>query len=700
MNQLQITFSAAQEQLLSQKLSELPISERELRTQTAEIVVKEEGLGAAAVSAIVLKDAQEEEVCKVFDSHVWTIVSGLKRVDALYKKNMSLETENFRKLLLALAEDVRVVLIIIAERVALMRTLNAGEDTEERRKVAKETSFLYAPLAHRLGLYALKTELEDLSLKFTNYTIYKDIAHALNEKKQQRDAYVSAFIRPVEEKLRSLGLRFHIKGRTKSIHSIYNKMQKQQCGVDKIYDLFAIRIILASEPEKEKAECWQVYSVVTDMYQPNPKRLRDWLSIPKSNGYESLHTTVLGPDNKWVEVQIRTERMDEIAEKGVAAHWKYKGGKRESGMDEFLKGVREMLESDQVDTADAISDFKLNLYDKEVFVFTPNGDLHRLPKGATVLDFAFSIHTNLGCRCVGGKIGSKNVPIKHVLRNGDQVEILQSPTQRPNESWIKIVKTSKARNKIRQAIKEQEFKNVADGRELFERRFKNWKLPLEEADVMHLCKQLGFKTLSNFYQAIAQGKIDLLDIRDKYLQMQQAQTEAQSNATAISASEFVQNPNQQEELHQQEELVLDDTLRNVAFKAAKCCNPIYGDAIFAFVSATSGIKIHREDCPNAAYLKSRYNYRKMKASWSSRSGGGKVNAATLIVVGKDNLGIVSNISSVISKEAGVMMRSISIDSDGGNFEGHLTVLVDSVDQLENLIRKLRSIANVDSVTRK
>ena len=700
MNQLQITFSAAQEQLLSKKLSELPISERELRTQTAEIVVKEEGLGAAAVSAIVLKDATEEEVCKVFDSHVWTIVSGLKRVDALYKKNMSLETENFRKLLLALAEDVRVVLIIIAERVALMRTLNAGEDTEERRKVAKETSFLYAPLAHRLGLYALKTELEDLSLKFTNYTIYKDIAHALNEKKQQRDAYVSAFIRPVEEKLRSLGLRFHIKGRTKSIHSIYNKMQKQQCGVDKIYDLFAIRIILASEPEKEKAECWQVYSVVTDMYQPNPKRLRDWLSIPKSNGYESLHTTVLGPDNKWVEVQIRTERMDEIAEKGVAAHWKYKGGKTESGMDEFLKGVREMLESDQVDTADAISDFKLNLYDKEVFVFTPNGDLHRLPKGATVLDFAFSIHTNLGCRCVGGKIGSKNVPIKHVLRNGDQVEILQSPTQRPNESWIKIVKTSKARNKIRQAIKEQEFKNVADGRELFERRFKNWKLPLEEADVMHLCKQLGFKTLSNFYQAIAQGEIDLLGIRDKYLQMQQAQTEAQSNATAISASEFVQNPNQQEELHQQEELVLDDTLRNVAFKAAKCCNPIYGDAIFAFVSATSGIKIHREDCPNAAYLKSRYNYRKMKASWSSRSGGGKVNAATLIVVGKDNLGIVSNISSVISKEAGVMMRSISIDSDGGNFEGHLTVLVDSVDQLENLIRKLRCIANVDSVTRK
>ncbi|MCI7556931.1 MAG: HD domain-containing protein [Bacteroidales bacterium] len=700
MNQLQITFSAAQEQLLSKKLSELPISERELRTQTAEIVVKEEGLGAAAVSAIVLKEASEEEVCKVFDSHVWTIVSGLKRVDALYKKNMSLETENFRKLLLALAEDVRVVLIIIAERVALMRTLNAGEDTEERRKVAKETSFLYAPLAHRLGLYALKTELEDLSLKFTNYTIYKDIAHALNEKKQQRDAYVSAFIRPVEEKLRSLGLRFHIKGRTKSIHSIYNKMQKQQCGVDKIYDLFAIRIILASEPEKEKAECWQVYSVVTDMYQPNPKRLRDWLSIPKSNGYESLHTTVLGPDNKWVEVQIRTERMDEIAEKGVAAHWKYKGGKTESGMDEFLKGVREMLESDQVDAADAISDFKLNLYDKEVFVFTPNGDLHRLPKGATVLDFAFSIHTNLGCRCVGGKIGSKNVPIKHVLRNGDQVEILQSPTQRPNESWIKIVKTSKARNKIRQAIKEQEFKNVADGRELFERRFKNWKLPLEEADVMHLCKQLGFKTLSNFYQAIAQGEIDLLDIRDKYLQMQQAQTEAQSNATAISASEFVQNPNQQAELHQQEELVLDDTLRNVAFKAAKCCNPIYGDAIFAFVSATSGIKIHREDCPNAAYLKSRYNYRKMKASWSSRSGGGKVNAATLIVVGKDNLGIVSNISSVISKEAGVMMRSISIDSDGGNFEGHLTVLVDSVDQLENLIRKLRSIANVDSVTRK
>lgn len=696
MNQLSISFTDAQRDLIEVALSALSAEECSLRKQTAEIVVKEESLGGAAVAAIALKDADDAAVAALFDQQVMTIIAGLRRVDELYKKNMSLETENFRKLLLALAEDVRVVLIIIAERVALMRQFNAEEDSEARRRIAEETAFLYAPLAHRLGLYVLKTELEDLSLKFTNYTIYKDIAHALNEKKQQRDAYVAAFIQPVEQKLRALGLKFHIKGRTKSIHSIYNKMQKQQCGVDKIYDLFAIRIILDAEPEKEKAECWQVYSVVTDMYQPNPKRLRDWLSIPKSNGYESLHTTVLGPENKWVEVQIRTERMDEVAEKGVAAHWKYKGGKTESGMDDFLRGVREMLESEQVDSKEALSEFKMNLYDKEVFVFTPNGDLHKLPKGATVLDFAFSIHSGLGCRCVGGKIGAKNVSIRYVLRNGDQVEILQSPQQKPNESWLTFVKTSKARNKIRQMIKEAEFKNAAEGKELFERRFKNWKIQLEEADVMHVSKKLGFKNITNFYQAIGQGEIDLLMVRDKYVQLQQSAEAAMGQQTQ-KATDFVQNT-QELESQSKDELVINADTRNLEYKAAKCCNPVFGDKIFAFVSVGAGIKIHRSDCPNVDNLRERYPYRVISARWSNAQKG-NYSPVTLSVEGKDELGILNSISSVISKEEGVMMRSISIDSTGGKFYGHLTVLVRSTAQLDGLIQKLRQLKDVDHVFR-
>ena len=440
----------------------LPHDELERRQSVIDLAVTEIGMGKTAVAAILLKDADIDEVTKVLGEQVAVIVQGLRRVEDLYHVNTSLETENFRKLLLSLAEDVRVVLIIIAERAALMRRLNHEPDSEQRRAIARETSFLYAPLAHRLGLYTIKTELEDLSLKFTEYETYKEIAHTLNETKRHRDAYIDAFITPLKKKLEDMGFRFSIKGRTKSIHSIYKKMQKQNVGVDHIYDLFAIRIILDSEPEKEKAECWQVYSVIADMYQPNPKRLRDWLTIPKSNGYESLHTTVLGPEQKWVEVQIRTRRMDEIAEKGVAAHWKYKGGKSEGGMDEFLKSVREMLESEEVETKEAMQDFRLNFYDEEVFVFTPNGDLHKLPKGASVLDFAFAIHTGLGCRCVGGKIGGRNVPIKHVLHNGDQVEILTSPQQKPSQAWLGFVCTSKARNKIRQALKEKEDRREMD----------------------------------------------------------------------------------------------------------------------------------------------------------------------------------------------------------------------------------------------
>ncbi len=678
--------------------------------EVIEVVIREIGLQKTAVAAILLKQAEVDAISKAFDKQVVSIVSGLRRVDELYKVNTSLETENFRKLLLTLAEDVRVVLIIIAERAALMRRLNNAEgqrtngdamnDVSTKQQIAQETSFLYAPLAHRLGLYSIKTEFEDLALKFTEYDTYKSIAKTLNETKRSRDAYIDAFINPLRKQLEEMGFKFSIKGRTKSIQSIYKKMQKQNTTVEHIYDLFAIRIILDSAPEKEKAECWQVYSVIADLYQPNPKRLRDWLTIPKSNGYESLHTTVLGPENKWVEVQIRTRRMDEIAEKGVAAHWKYKGIKAENGMDDFLKNVREMLENPTIEHHDAINDFRLNLYDEEVFCFTPNGDLFKLPKGATVLDFAFAIHTGLGCRCTGGKIGNKNVPIRHVLRNGDQVEILTSPTQKPNGAWLNIVHTSRAKNKIRQALKELEFKNAAEGRETLERRFKNWKLEYDEVNVSRLSKKMGYKAVNDFYQDIAQGKVDMLDIRADYQELIDAALRATQHTTpAQSAADFTITESQQKQTNSSiDELVIDQNLKNVDYKLAKCCNPIYGDDIFGFVSVTNGIRIHRTDCPNAAQMQERYPYRIVPARWSGKAVGQQY-PITLRVVGNDDIGIVTNISSLINKESGVLLRTISIDSHDGLFEGHLTLLVSDINQLEQIKRKIATVRGVKHVYR-
>ncbi len=691
-----ITFTEAETNALLQ----VPISEEQRQEKLAviSVLIQEIGLGKVAVAAILMKHSDLPAIHTAFDEQVTTIIKGLRRVDELYKVDTSLETENFRKLLLTLAEDVRVVLIIIAERAALMRRLNQEADSDYRRQIAQETSFLYTPLAHRLGLYAIKTEFEDLALKFSEYDTYKAIAKTLNETKRSRDAYIHAFIDPLKKQLEDMGFTFSIKGRTKSIHSIYKKMQKQNTTVDHIYDLFAIRIILDSAPEKEKAECWQVYSVIADLYQPNPKRLRDWLTIPKSNGYESLHTTVLGPENKWVEVQIRTRRMDEIAEKGVAAHWKYKGIKAENGMDEFLKGVREMLESPHVETQDALNDFRLNLYDEEVFCFTPNGDLFKLPKGATVLDFAFAIHTGLGCRCTGGKIGNKNVPIRHVLHNGDQVEILSSPTQKPNAAWLNIVHTSRAKNKIRQALKELEFKNAAEGREMLERRFKNWKLEYDEVNVSRLSKKIGYKSVSDFYQDLAQGKIDMLDLRSEYQEIAEPHL-AQNTPPAQSAADFELTTNHQSlTTSSVDELVIDRNLKNVEYQLAKCCNPIYGDEIFGFVSVTNGIRIHRKDCPNARQMQERYPYRIVPARWSGKAVGQQY-PITLRVVGNDDIGIVTNISSLINKESGVLLRTISIDSHDGLFEGHLTLLVSDINQLEQVQKKISAVKGVKHVVR-
>jgi GTP pyrophosphokinase len=669
-----------------------------------QILLDEIGLGKASVLSVLFMEPIKNnyltvpEIEQKFGTSLDSIISGMQRVEELYERSFSLETENFRKLLLTFAQDVRVILMMIAERLYFMRILDKFS-TDMQQSMARECSFLYAPLAHRMGLYSIKSEMEDLSLKYTNREIYREIAQKLNETKRSRDKYIEEFIAPLKEKLgREIKYSFEIKGRTKSIYSIYSKILKQNTPFENIYDLFAIRIILDVPLDKEKMVCWQVYSIVTDMYQPNPKRLRDWLSIPKSNGYESLHITVLGPQNKWVEIQIRTTRMDQIAEKGLAAHWKYKGIKGETGMDEWLKNIRDILENPDLNAVDFMDEFKLNLYDQEVFVFTPAGDLHKLPKGATVLDFAYLIHSNLGSKCIGAKINKeRNVPIKYVLKNGDQVEILTSPSQKPNPSWLNIVITSKAKSKIRQALKDIEFKDAEIGREIILRRFKNWKIELEEGKLSRLAKKKGYKTVSDLYQDIAHEKIDMLFIRDAYLDLDKHETGTEQ-AEPRSAETFSKETPAEELSAKEDVLIIGQNLKNVDYTLAKCCQPIYGDDIFGFVSVGGGIKIHRTTCPNAPQLISKYGYRIIKAQWAGRSGGTQY-PITLYIVGKDDIGIVTNITSLISKEKNILLRSISVDSSAGVFQGNLTIMVNDANDLNSIIKKIKQIKGVLNVSR-
>lgn len=682
--------------------AEAPTRKVIYKLSVLQIILEEIGLGRTAALSFLMLDMIESgrvtvaEVERKFNTPLSTVVSGLLRVKELYDKNTSVETENFRKLFLSFAEDIRVILIIIAEQLHNMRILGSYPE-EERQLIARQCSYLYAPLAHRMGLYKIKTELEDLSLKYTNREIYMEIAHKLNETKRSRDKYINQFIEPLESKLATMGFPFSIKGRTKSIHSIYTKIKKQNTSFENIYDLFAIRIIFDVPKEKEKAACWQAYSVVADMYQPNPKRLRDWLSIPKTNGYESLHTTVLGPQGKWVEVQIRTTRMDEVAEKGLAAHWKYKGIKGESGMDEWLKNIREILENPDLNAVDFMDEFKLNLYNEEVFVFTPNGDLHKLPKGATVLDFAFSIHSGLGTRCVGAKVNNKNVPIKYVLNNGDSVEVLTSPAQKPNQSWLNLVTTSKAKNKIRQALKEIEFKDAELGREIVSRRFKNWKLELEEGKISKLAKKKGYKTVSDFYQELAQGKLDILEVREAYIELERKDN-PDNQVEIRSAESFTKEAPALVSTSSEDVLVIGEALKNVDFRLSKCCNPIYGDDVFGFVSVGGGIKIHRNDCPNAPQMISRFGYRIVKARWSGKSVGSHY-PITLRIVGHDDIGIVANITSLITKEKNITLRSISVDSNAGLFQGNLTIMVADTKELDQIVKKIGNIKGVKNVSR-
>jgi GTP pyrophosphokinase len=619
------------------------------------------------------------------------------KINELYSKSPTIESENFRNLLLSFAEDMRVILIIIADRVNLMRQIKETPNIEARTQVANEAAYLYAPLAHKLGLYKLKSELEDLSLKYTEHDVYYHIKDKLNETKASRDKYIAAFIEPIQHKLEEAGLKFHMKGRTKSIHSIYQKMKKQKCPFEGVYDLFAIRIILDSPVDKEKQECWQVYSIVTDMYMPNPKRLRDWLSVPKSNGYESLHTTVMGPEGKWVEVQIRTERMDEIAERGLAAHWRYKGVKGESGLDEWLTSIRETLENADSDL-EVMDQFKLELYEDEVFVFTPKGDLYKMPKGATVLDFAFAIHSKLGSKCIGAKVNGKNAQLKQTLNSGDQVEVMTSNTQTPKRDWLNIVTTSKARTKIRQAIKEIEARQTEFAKETIERKFKNRKLEYDEAVMMRLIKKLGYKTVTEFYQDIANETRDANDIIEKYLELKKKETENREDIVYRSAENFSMQTAQDDKTFKEDVLVIDQNLKGLDFKLAKCCNPIYGDDVFGFVTISGGIKIHRTDCPNARELQSRFAYRIVKARWAGKSHG-KQYPITLRIVGHDDIGIVTNITSIINKENDILLRSISIDSHDGLFSGMMTVMVDDTSKLESLVKKIKTVKGVKQVNR-
>lgn len=675
-----------------------------LSFQTAELEVNEIGMKRDCVLAILLYNSvicgnmTVEDAEKMFGKSVAQIIHGLVRIHELYTTRPVIESENFRSLLLSFAEDMRVVLIMIADRVNLMRQIRDTQNTEAKTRAAEEASYLYAPLAHKLGLYKLKSELEDLSLKYLEHDAYYMIKENLNATKRSRDAYIEKFIAPLGEKLAGMGIKCHIKGRTKSIHSIWQKMKKQKCGFNGIYDLFAIRIIIDSPLSEEKMQCWQAYSLITDMYQPNPKRLRDWLSVPKSNGYESLHITVLGPENKWVEVQIRTERMDEIAEKGLAAHWRYKGIKSESGLDDWLKNIRAALENN--DNLQLMDQFKMDLYEDEVFVFTPKGDLLKFPKGATILDFAYHIHSSVGNKCVGGKINGKNVPIREVLHSGDTVEILTQSNQTPKADWTNIVKTGRARAKIRQSLKELQIKDGLYAKEILERKFRNRKVEMEDSVMSHLVKRLGFKEMSDFYRQIVDEKLDANDIVDKYIEERDHEANLKYAGVVRSAEGFSlggQNAEGRGFRSSDDELVIGQNLKGVDFSLAKCCNPIYGDPIFGFVTVSGGIKVHCQNCPNAPEMRKRFGYRIVKARWSGK--GQSKYQISLRIVGNDDIGIVNNITNIISKEEKIVMRSINIDSHDGLFSGNLDVLIDDTLKLEALLKKLRTVRGVKSVER-
>lgn len=639
-----------------------------------------------------------EEIERLWGEDVAVLVSGFSKVAGLYSHSAVVESDNFRKLLLTFAQDIRVIIIMIVDRLALMRAINHHPAEKLVKDIAFEANYLYAPLAHRLGLYAVKSELEDMSLKYGNREVYSRIARELKQTKARRESYIADFIAPVKEKLAAEGLKFEIKGRTKSIYSIWNKLKKQNNTLEEIYDLFAIRVVIDCEPAREKSECWLAYSLITDMYTPNPGRLKDWISIPKSNGYESLHITVKGPEERWVEVQIRTRRMDAVAEKGLAAHWMYKGIQAESNLDAWMNNVRDILEAAETGPMQLMRNFKMDVYSHEVFVFTPKGDLYKLPQGASVLDFAFQIHSNVGLHCVGARVDGRNRKINHRLASGDTVEIITSPQQEPSRDWLAWVVTSKARNKIRSVLKENANRTAELGRELLERRLRNRKLEVDESELSRIIARMGYKDAIAFFGALGCGDMEVNDVVEA---LAESQRRADECPARVSASTYILQPpaadTGNDSNGSEETIEIGDGVRGVRYQMSRCCNPLYGDSVFGFVASDGAIKIHRESCPNAPNMRLRYPYRLIKVRWSG--GGAGQSLASVSVTGKDDIGIVTNITSIINKEKNVSLRSISIESDNGVFRGVLALGVVDTADLARIIKKISTVKGVKNVQR-
>lgn len=666
----------------------------------AKIAVLELGLSSDAMIVALLHNVygnggvefSQQEVADNFGANISVILDGLLKINALNTDNLALHSENFRRLLLVLSGDVKVILIKIADQIQDMRMLDSSP-SEIQIRFSTDTWHLYAPLAHRLGLYKVNTELLDMALKYLHPEDYRSIVEKLKETAVERATFVSAFVTPIEKKLQSRGFDFEMKARTKSVYSIWNKMQKQKVDFHEVYDLFAIRIILNAEPENEKSTCWQVFSVVTEEYLSNPDRLRDWITYPKSNGYESLHTTVLGPDKRWVEVQIRTRRMDDIAENGLAAHWRYKGGKGGEEIDKWLRNIREILENPQTNPVDFIDDFKVNIYEDEIFVFTPKGDLIKLRAGATLLDFAYEIHSRVGDRCVGGKVNGKLVTFKYILKNGDQITVETSNNQKPKMDWLDFVVTSKAKTRIKASLNEEQKKEAENGKEILQRKFKNWKIEFNDVVIRDLLKKYKIKLAADLYYNVSVGKIDPLEIKEA-ISVKNEESQQEKLTEMLPMQEVKELSFDSGDDY----LVIDNNLKDVNYKLAVCCNPIFGDDIFGFVTIGEGIKIHRTTCPNAKQMKERYPYRIIKAKWRNT---GKKNAfqASLHIAGSDRVGIVSDISRIIVKEVGIQMRSIAINSEEKSFDGMLRVYVNDLEHLDFLIKKLKNIKGVHSVSR-
>lgn len=665
----------------------------------ARICIDEMGLGPTAVVCALLHDTVEdthitlEDIEDLFGPKVRLIIDGLTKIPEVFDENASVQAENFRKMVLTISDDIRVVIIKLADRLHNMRTLSSMRH-DKQVKIASETTFLYAPLAHRLGLYSVKSELEDLAFKYTDPDVYEQIETDLKSSADARNRFIRRFTLPIREALTREGYRYKIKVRTKSISSIHRKMQTKGVPFDEVYDIFAIRIILDTPEEQEKPDCWRVYSIVTDFYQPSPDRLRDWISTPRANGYESLHTTVMSPTGKWVEVQIRSERMNEIAEKGLAAHYRYKESKtEESKFDRWIAEIRELLEDPDGNAMDFIDEFKLNLFAEEIYIFTPKGDLRVLPTGSTILDFAYDIHTDIGDKCIGAKVNNRLVPLSYQLHSGDQVEIITSSKQKPNEEWLRMVSTARARQKIKSSLNEERKRIAADGREILERKFKQYNLRFASENITVLEKFYKIPSATELYFQIAKGKIDLTRMRE---------LENKAGLLQLEKKNYVRKKSTHTSplarVDKSDTIIIGENFKDIEYKMASCCNPIPGDDVFGFITINDGIKVHRYSCPNAEHLMSKMAYRCIKARWESSKL--KESLASITVYGIDRIGLVNRITEIISNQHNINMKSISFETNDGIFEGTVKVLVYDTEHLRQLMQKFEQVEGVQRVIRR